>query len=394
MMWGGVGAVLTSWRPRPWYYVDNTCQSNLEVLLRYTYLNMSSNLLASVRVVPPRSGQTSYGLKGMTLLTIDVWLVASVIQMKLNCIFRTCSTSLTFKVVHCRWILDVNQPLFGIADKFYFLGHNDSQIREVRPDTCSSPTRSLQNGRCWKNPHHAFCESFATRWVWCLRAHPRTDDSYRKCASWWHIPRKVLDQRQQSSVCFSNWKSQKQCSQEKRQKRQDAKESPSACDGTGRGGARRTRDICSFAHSSCILSRNASPDRELASGPRMWNFLSTFKNEPLVSSAMVTWPGAVSVQRTALQIKKLFARLKKSPVRCPCSIDKKQCRRWRVRSVWIAPGRPWSITYPQRSWWKIHKVPQAFFAHQVHAWAWRKNLGHLTAKTFLRQLTKIWWRPQ
>ena len=208
------------------------------------------------------------------------------------------------------------------------------------------------------------------------------------------LPRKVLDQRQQSSVCFSNWKSQKQCSQEKRQKRQDAKESPSACDGTGRGGAQRARDICSFAHSSCILSRNASPDRELASGPRMWNFLSTFKNEPLVSSAMVTWPGAVSVQRTALEIKKLFARLKKSPVRCPCSIDKKQCRRWRVRSVWIAPGRPWSITYPQRSWWKIHKVPQAFFAHQVHAWAWRKNLGHLTAKTFLRQLTKIWWRPQ
>ena len=142
---------------------------------------------------------------------------------------------------------------------------------------------------------------------------------------------------------------QKQCSQEKRQKGQDAKESPSACDGTGRGGARRTRDICSFAHSSCILSRSASPDRELASGPRMWIFLGAFKNEPLVSSAMVTWPGAVSVQRTALEIKKLFGRLKKSPVRCPCSIDKKPCRRWRVRSVWIAPGRPWSITYPQRS---------------------------------------------
>ena len=42
--WRGVGrgggGVLTSWRPRPWYYVDNTCQSNLEVPLRFTYLNM------------------------------------------------------------------------------------------------------------------------------------------------------------------------------------------------------------------------------------------------------------------------------------------------------------------------------------------------------------------
>ena len=40
--WGGVGwrGALTSRRPRPWYYADNTCQSNLEVPLRFTYLNM------------------------------------------------------------------------------------------------------------------------------------------------------------------------------------------------------------------------------------------------------------------------------------------------------------------------------------------------------------------
>ena len=35
-----------------------------------------------------------------------------------------------------------------------------------------------------------------------------------------------------------------------------------------------------------------------------------------------------------------------------------------------------------------------FFEHQVYAWAWRKNLGQLSAKIFLRQLTKIWQTAQ
>ena len=35
-----------------------------------------------------------------------------------------------------------------------------------------------------------------------------------------------------------------------------------------------------------------------------------------------------------------------------------------------------------------------FFEHQVYVWAWRKNLGQLSAKIFLRQLTKIWWTAQ
>ena len=36
--WGGVGGVLTSWRPRPWYYVDNTCRGNLEDALHATLM--------------------------------------------------------------------------------------------------------------------------------------------------------------------------------------------------------------------------------------------------------------------------------------------------------------------------------------------------------------------
>ena len=35
-----------------------------------------------------------------------------------------------------------------------------------------------------------------------------------------------------------------------------------------------------------------------------------------------------------------------------------------------------------------------FFEHQVYAWAWRENLGQLSAKIFLRQLTKFWWTAQ
>ena len=35
---GGCGGVVTSWRPRPWYYVDNTCRGNLEDALDATLM--------------------------------------------------------------------------------------------------------------------------------------------------------------------------------------------------------------------------------------------------------------------------------------------------------------------------------------------------------------------
>ena len=31
-----------------------------------------------------------------------------------------------------------------------------------------------------------------------------------------------------------------------------------------------------------------------------------------------------------------------------------------------------------------------FFEHEVHAWGWRKNLGQVNAKSFLKHLSKIW----
>ena len=89
-------------------------------------------------------------------------------------------------------------------------------------------------------------------------------------------------------------------------------------------------------------------------------FLSTFKNEALVSTAMATWPGAVSVPRTTFEIKKLFTRLKISPVRCPCSIEKRnlstlagtQC----VDRTWKA--LPAQKEVDERS---THKVPLSLF---------------------------------
>jgi hypothetical protein len=76
----------------------------------------------------------------------------------------------------------------------------------------------------------------------------------------------------------------------------------------------------------------------------------------------------------------------------PVQHRKKTCRRWRALSVWIGLGRPWSTHYLPKK--KLMKDPHTkslcpFFAHQVHAWAWRKNLGHLAAKIFLRQFAKF-----
>ena len=72
---------------------------------------------------------------------------------------------------------------------------------------------------------------------------------------------------------------------------------------------------------------------------------------------------------------------------------------WKTLLMWRWGGVGWkNITLKHYLPKKLMKDPHTkslcpFFAHQVHAWAWRENLGHLTTKILLRQLTKNWWRP-
>ena len=75
-------------------------------------------------------------------------------------------------------------------------------------------------------------------------------------------------------------------------------------------------------------------------------------------------PGAVSVPRTTFEIKRLFTRLKSSPVRCPCSIGKKKLSTLAstkcVDRTWEAlkHSLPAQKEVDERS---THKVPLSLF---------------------------------